>query len=939
VLNIFLSKRPCGRQSMTLVLLVCSFLATSCGGGGNDLPDALAELKEAAKLSQLDTSRAQGTAAGIGSSRPTDSLTISSAKQATSLRWSDPKTWGGSKPVAGSNIIIPAGKTILLDETPPALGELTINGELEFEDGKTIELKTQYIVVVGALKIGSLQSRFTGKATLTFNGLETVKNFSNMGSRGLFSMGGRIEMFGQVPVPLQSAINDHAPSGTRQLTLEKVSNWKTGDQIVISPTDFYGLSTTERLEVSQAQSTLVTTVQSLATARWGKLQYVTNTGMSLLASTQVITQTPGTPSVLDERAVVANLSRNIVVQSEADSAWVSSGYGAQLMIMGASSFTTIDGVEFRRVGQSGKTGRYPIHFHLLSYDTATGNELPFAGARAISNNAIWDSQNRCITIHGTNDTLIDNNVCFDIAGHAVFLEDAVERRNKITNNLVLKVKVPSVGILTSDKGGFNRGPSGFWITNPDNTITGNRAADTAGNGFWLALPATPLGVNKLAKNGQSPMSPNSIKFGIFDQNVAHSNKKIGIQFDWAPTNDAGDTSPLAYTPTSDDNPDQFGKNKRVRFKMTRIVSFKNREAGFWNRVNSADFEQWISADNEGQSFSGAGVDGAIRKNLAVGESLNNTNTWKNLPAGVPPVAFASYHSSFDINDNTAVNFKLVPGMDTGAFKTDDYYITAVDKGLARNGNNLLINSHPGYRTLVKENENWTLAGALWDPHGYWGPKGNYWAYNNPFLTAGSQCIQVDTGGGAPNSNGLSCDGEFYGVTGYWTDKSIVYKPLMPIKASRFDANGALLGVWTVGDGKTAPKLGNMRHFAAKKGGRYLLEFPGTAADPYADVPEGFIEVNVTNAYRMDDDFILGLPFTGAISAQVSAIGTTATKKMIAVGSVAEVIASNGDKFWQDKANKTVWLKAKKPDPEITSLTSITTSNADLYRTFRIRIEK
>jgi G8 domain len=856
----------------------------------------------------------------------------------TSLRWSDPNTWGGVKPTAGANIIVPFGKTIILDETPPALGGLTINGELSFEDGKTIELKTNYILVSGALKIGSAQARYSGRATLTFNGNETSVNVSSMGNRGLFSMGGRIEMYGQVPVPVQSVINEHAPSGTRQLTLATNTNWKAGDQIIMSPTDFYGVSETERLEVSQAQQNSITTVQALTTPRWGKLQYVNASGMGLNPSPQVLPTASGTPTVLDERAAVANLSRNIVIQSEADSLWQTSGYGAQVMVMGSNSVTNIDSVELRRVGQSGKAGRYPIHFHLLSYDTSSGNEIAFGGVRNISNNAIWDSQNRCITIHGTNDTVINNNICYDIAGHAVFLEDAVERRNKITNNLVLKVRVPKTSFLNSDKGAHTRGPSGFWITNPDNVITGNRAADAAGNGFWLAFPKAPLGANKLVKNGLIPMSPTAMKFGVFDQNISHSNRKIGIQFDWAPFNDAGDTEPITYTPTSDESTDRYNQN-RVRSKLTRTVTFKNREAAFWNRVHWVDYEQWISADNEGLSFSGAGSNGTIKRSLVIGESLNNATNWKMLTSGVPPAAFASYHSSFDIADNTAVNFRLVPGLDTGVFRTDDYYITAVDKGLARNGNNLLINSHPGYRTPVKTQENWTLAGALWDPHGYWGPKGNYWTYDNPFLTAGSNCAPVDTGGGAPGTNGLSCDSNFYGVTGYWSEKSAQYLPFMPIKATRYDSNGQFVGSWAVGDGTTAPKLGNMRHFAAKKGGRYLLEFPSNKADPNAYIPAEFFQFNVTNAYRTDDEFVIGVPFMGTVSPRVTAISTTLTKKLVTAGSIAEVISSSGEKFWQDKANNTVWIKAKKPDPE-TSLTSTSgILDSDLYRAFWVRIER
>jgi hypothetical protein len=244
----------------------------------------------------------------------------------------------------------------------------------------------------------------------------------------------------------------------------------------------------------------------------------------------------GVPTVLDERAEVGVLTRNIVIQGANDNAWINQGFGAQVMIMGANSNTWIQGVEFRRVGQAGRQGRYPIHFHLLSYDE-NGNEIPKNGMRVVRDNSIWNSANRCVTIHGTNEVLLDNNICFDILGHAIFLEDAVERRNTITNNLVLKVRFPTPAdrLITSDSQGDGNGSAGFWITNPDNTVRGNHVADSRGNGFWLSFPRAPLGLNKLV-----PIKPFRLPILLFSENTAHSNHQVNFQLDWIPVNDAGD---------------------------------------------------------------------------------------------------------------------------------------------------------------------------------------------------------------------------------------------------------------------------------------------------------------------------------------------------------------------------------------------------------------
>src|SRR5215469_13778529 len=48
------------------------------------------------------------------------------------MKWSNPVTWNGHLPAAGGDVTIPAGKTVLLDVSPPALKSLTIQGTLIF---------------------------------------------------------------------------------------------------------------------------------------------------------------------------------------------------------------------------------------------------------------------------------------------------------------------------------------------------------------------------------------------------------------------------------------------------------------------------------------------------------------------------------------------------------------------------------------------------------------------------------------------------------------------------------------------------------------------------------------------------------------------------------------------------------------------------------------
>jgi parallel beta-helix repeat protein len=822
------------------------------------------------------------------------------------------------------SVLIPAGKKILLDENTPDLAALMIDGELMFEDGKRLELQADYIQLKGSLYIGSSAAPYSGNATITLNATDPNQSIEAMGTRGILVMGGKLNLFGKAPQTIYTKLSDHVQAGARTLPVLQSSGWQIGDQIVVAPTDYYGTSETERVQLASASATQVNATAALSKARWGKLQYLTANGMSLTQDPNYKPRVTGTPTVLDERAVVGNLTRNIVIQSVNDNLWTNQGFGAHVMVMGNTSVANINGVEMRRMGQSGATGRYPVHFHQMSYDTS-GKELPLGGVRKITTSSIWDSKNRCIVLHGSNDITVDRNICYNIAGHAIFLEDAVERRNTITNNLVLKVRIPAKPLIESDTDLFQRGPSGFWITNPDNTVKGNTAGDIEGTGFWMAFPVGPLGINKAVA-----VRPTNTKLGLFEDNVSHSNSKVGLQLDWAPVNDAGATDPQRYIPTVDGQPERYEYHRYLRMKFARITTYKNRDSGFWNRVSLPDYEEWVSADNVGVSFAGAGDDGRIYRSLLVGTSLNNANTWQQIDPNNPVVAFASYHSTFAMTDNAVVNFPFVNGKSSGAFRTTDYYTSAVNRGLVRNPNNDLIGSHPGYRYPVQTQENWTLAGALWDPHGYWGAKGNYWTYDDPFLTVDGNCAAVAPVG----SNGVSCGTEYYGVENYWMDSSVRFRPLMPVRATRYNAQGGVVGTWNVGAGNDAAAFNVMRHFAAMRGGRYLLEFPGL-------IPSNFLQLEVSNAYRANDEFILGVSFSGSSQpgrVAVISMKDRTTRTLSPASSYESAIASNGAQYWQDQAKQVIWMKVITPNGD-SYANQTDYSDRNLYRPFELRIEK
>jgi hypothetical protein len=810
--------------------------------------------------------------------------------------WSDPDTWGGTRPVDGDEVTIPAGMRVVLDEDSADLAGLNIDGELIFAR-KDLNLTTRWIMVHGALRVGSPEAPYRHRALISLTATNQFETIMGMGTRGIVVMDGTLELHGVTPESPWVRLEDHAGAGATHLTLSTPAGWDVGERVVVAPTDFYGVGETELMTITAVDTQGIQLDTPLATSRWGRLQYATTTGMSETDAGRVNPPVAPTPTVLDERAEVALLSRNIVIEAPDDAAWRDDGFGAHVMIMGAGSKVTLDGIEVRRGGQRGRLGRYPIHWHLLSY-THDGQEIGDVSGHVVQNSTIWDSSQRCIVIHGTNGVVVRDNVCYSIEGHAIFLEDAVERRNTIEGNAVFRVRNPRSPMLVHEGPIFQGGSSGFWITNPDNTVVGNVAADAEGIGFWLSFSDRPFGLSSSV-----PIIPRLLDFGVFDENTAHSNKELGLNLDWGVTDDAGNVFPIHY---SSQGGDADGSPKK--FSLSRFTSYKHFGGGVWSRSVLPEFLEFVCADNMGFCFAGGGHNGLIARALVVGESLNSGSPPS--PA-IPPVGIASYHSLFDIQDNVLVNFPFVPGRLSGAFGTNDYYTRGVDKGLARSSGNLLVASAGGFRA-PRESDAWTFAGALWDPHGYFGTADRYWTYDDPFLTAGTNCAPVEPAG----QNGMACTGPYYGVGEFVVNlANNRYSPLMAIEVTRQDAGGATLGTWSVLDGALATKLPNMRHFAALRGGRYLLRFPTLSAP--SDVG-----MTIENASSLEDGFVLGVHFTGSKSPQVYVtssydyLGSTVTngptdsRKRIytPVSGLGAVAASQGGVFWQDSGNEVVWIK-------------------------------
>ncbi len=885
---------------------------------------------------------------------------LSTEISAFQSNWSDPETWGGIKPIDGDDVTIPEGVTILLDEDTPELSGLTINGDLVFTE-QDLSLTSDWIFVTGSLVIGSEESPFIHNASIVLTGDNTEEDIMGMGTRGIMVMGGVLQLYGNAPVTVWTKINDHANNGSTALTLMDAVDWQAGDDIVIGPTDYYeaasGTSISQRISLASVNENQVELNQGLNAFRWGLLQYVTDDGLSLSSEDLVTPPLPDTgsfhtPVVLDQRAPVGNLTRNITIQAPDDDLWNNEGFGVHIMIMGEGAFAQINGIEIKRGGQAGRIRRYPIHWHMLSY--AGTETLGDATGQFFRNSVINSSANRGIVIHGTNGLEIQNNIVFDILGHGIFTEDAVERRNIIDGNLVLHVRnqSPQNALKLHETG--NRGASCFWLSNPDNTITNNIAGDCGNNGFWLAFPEQPWGesINVLHEDGLL-INPSRLRFGVFDNNTAHSNRREGIMIDFVEISNEGAVNTNQYISTTSGREISWPYPTLRRFLLSRYKTWKNGHHGIWDRAVWADNFSAVSADNAGRYFAGSGANGLIERTLVIGTSLNhmmNDTDRRTFTHGLGgtqiPTAFATYHSTFDIKNNILVNFPLVEGTRSGVFATDDYYIRPVDKGHVRNTNNLLINSHPGAKTLPPTNY-FTLAGALWDPHGNWGIPGinNYLVFDDPFFTYGQE-PQIPKPG--PELGGVIVDGPFYGINDFVVNReNDQFQDLMAISVSRINQDYQEVGTWNI---EAAPyptiAFGHMRHFAAHKDGIYTLGFPDS--ETVSDVT-----FTIENMLTSQDTLVMAVEYSGSFGVTQVYSSTywnifepnheaapSFSRKHVfePLENRGAVLSSTIESYWHDQENDLVWMKIIGGiDPGWDDEDYSETSDQRLYRKFRMRI--
>jgi hypothetical protein len=462
-------------------------------------------------------------------------------RSAGSGPWSRPETWeGGRVPGAGDRAQVRTGHTIVYDlASDQAVRSIHVAGTLRFDLDRDTRLTVGLIKIQAgddasengfdcdahaprraansprpALEVGTAARPIPAGHSAVIR-LAVIEGMDPQTCPAIVCCGGRMDLHGAPLGRSWVKLGKTARAGDAIVSLdEPAEGWRVGGRVIVTAT--------QRLR------------RERATLRPGQGAE----SMAAFTEERVIRALDGTTLTLDRaleqdhrgegdyRGEVANLSRNVVIES----ADPTRGRGHTMYHRDSAG--SIGYAEFRHLGKEGLLGKYSLHFHLTG-ETMRGS--------SVIGSSFWDSGNRWITIHGTSYLVVRDCVGYQSVGHGFFLEDGTEVDNVLDRNLAVQALIgkplPGQNLPFDNNGG-----AGFWWANSRNTFTRNVAVECDRYGFkFEATPlAAPLmGLNVLPDEGtpesfdlrlpvrgpdgtEAVVDIRTLPFVRFEDNEAHS---------------------------------------------------------------------------------------------------------------------------------------------------------------------------------------------------------------------------------------------------------------------------------------------------------------------------------------------------------------------------------------------------------------------------------
>ncbi|RUL82961.1 G8 domain-containing protein [Tautonia sociabilis] len=455
-------------------------------------------------------------------------------RSARSGRWSDPATWeGGAVPDEGDRVQIRGGHTVHYDrDSDRTIRSIHVAGTLEFARDRDTRLDVGLIKIQAgddasengfdcdahsagdhaghdrpALLVGLPHEPIPAGTTATIR-LKFVDGMDPETCPAIVCCGGRMEFHG-APMPrtwTKLAREAYRNEAVVLLPREDVEGWNPGDRVILTGTARqFGYKDTRTTSVAERPATEERTIREFKPYGDDLVRLVLDRPLEHDHRAQG-----------DYRGEVANLSRNVVVESAEPG-----GVRGHTMYHRGSR-GSISYAEFRHLGKRGVLGKYSLHFHLVG-ESMRGSSV--IGA------SIWDSENRWITVHGTSYLVVRDCVGYRSIGHGFFLEDGTETRNVFDHNLAvmaLRGEPLPDQVLPFDG---NLG-SGFWWANSLNTFTDNVAAECDQDGFRFEVVASeqfdPVRPVLQPDGSRRPVDLRTLPFIRFEGNEAHCQRFFGL---------------------------------------------------------------------------------------------------------------------------------------------------------------------------------------------------------------------------------------------------------------------------------------------------------------------------------------------------------------------------------------------------------------------------
>ena len=389
----------------------------------------------------------------------------------------------------GTIIHVSEGTTLVFDAAssgiPVTFGGMVIEGVVVFEDDAAAqyEINTDFILAHGGgtFQIGAVDQAFEGEVTLSLTAekgqefdltsadvsivstdaplmpdhaaaLEDMVGDNNNNFLMAMGAGSSIDIHADDADKASWATLDASVTGgtgTNTITIDTDdSGWELGDVIAITAS-FYDVDEAEEFTIVAIDGETITLDRAVAFDHIGETQTYANQNGDKTA---------------DFRAKVMLLSKDVTIKGDVDYDpgdpinAQSDTYGGHIMVMNGADLH-ISGAELAYMGQEDALGRYPVHAH----------ELGDTGSFVFENNALHHSFHKGVTVHSTDNAIVDNNVIYEVNEQGIFLEDNGSG-SLITDNVISTVR------------DMSRETAGIWIETSGQVIQNNTISGVEGNG-------------------------------------------------------------------------------------------------------------------------------------------------------------------------------------------------------------------------------------------------------------------------------------------------------------------------------------------------------------------------------------------------------------------------------------------------------------------------